>query len=91
MKGTNSLSLLNLTTLTRKFVLSSKQPYLHELRHKHAMRHLRGPGGRFLTAEGIAAQKAAVPEADVVHDDDDKRDDGDDLPRDMAIGPVLSS
>ena len=55
------------------------------------MRHPRGPGGRFLTAEGIAAQKAAVPEADVVHDDDDKRDDGDDLPRDMAIGPVLSS
>jgi hypothetical protein len=35
-----------------------KKPYMHESRHRHAMRRPRGPGGRFLTAKEMADLKS---------------------------------
>ena len=45
-----------------------RKPYLHESRHNHAMRRPRGPGGRFLTAEEVAAMEASNGRLDGVPD-----------------------
>lgn len=44
-------------------IARTRKPYLHESRHKHAMRRPRGQGGRFLTAAEIAEKERQEKEA----------------------------
>ena len=39
--------------------MPAAQPYLHQSRHNHAARRVRGPGGRFLTADEVRALQAS--------------------------------
>ncbi|KAF1999375.1 hypothetical protein P154DRAFT_230200 [Amniculicola lignicola CBS 123094] len=55
-----------------------RKPYLHESRHNHAMRRPRGPGGRFLTAEEVAAMDA-------------KGKDGEDGNKENAVTPAKAA
>ncbi|KAK7426201.1 Transcriptional activator [Neonectria magnoliae] len=69
--------------LEEQLRLTSKgrKPYLHESRHNHAMRRPRGPGGRFLTAEEVAAM-----ERDTTKGPDGSIDGGDSIATTNASG-----
>lgn len=73
--------------LEEQLRLTSKgrKPYLHESRHNHAMRRPRGPGGRFLTAEEVAAM-----ERDATKGPDGSVDGGDSVVSTKASGSAGS-
>lgn len=64
-------------------VARGRKPYLHESRHKHAMRRPRGQGGRFLTAAEIAERERKEAEEREKQPEDQQQ------PEDQPNGPEV--